>query len=128
MTLLTKKDSWAPYSNYYASQRYKSLIEHNNDLYLCIETHNSTDYFDEAKFEKIGSGQKINPYYYRWLNIPSTNSDITCNIQESFDDELNVITDLKITVLNGIMNDGKSLNIIFNSIDSSYYSPNNMFL
>lgn len=55
MTLLKSNDFWKPNTYYYSTDRYKSLIEHNNTLYICNESHLSQDEFDDSKFTSMGS-------------------------------------------------------------------------
>lgn len=57
MPLLKANDFWKPNTYYYATDRYKSLIEKDNTLYICSESHFSQDEFDATKFVGIsGSG------------------------------------------------------------------------
>lgn len=57
MPLLKANDFWKPNTYYYATDRYKSLIEKDNTLYICNESHLSQDEFDATKFVGIsGSG------------------------------------------------------------------------
>ena len=57
MPLLKANDFWKPNTYYYATDRYKSLIENDNTLYICSESHLSQDEFDATKFVGIsGSG------------------------------------------------------------------------
>lgn len=56
MPLLKANDFWNPNTYYYATERYKSLIENNNTLYICNESHLSQDEFDDSKFTSMGSG------------------------------------------------------------------------
>ena len=57
MPLLKSNDFWKPNTYYYATERYKSLIEYDNTLYICTESHLSQDEFDETKFNVVsGSG------------------------------------------------------------------------
>ena len=54
MPLLKANDFWKPNTYYYATERYKSLIENDNTLYICTESHFSQDEFDATKFVGIG--------------------------------------------------------------------------
>ncbi len=57
MPLLKANDFWKPNTYYSATDRYKSLIENDNTLYICNESHLSQDEFDATKFVGIsGSG------------------------------------------------------------------------
>lgn len=57
MGVLTSKDFWNPNTHYYSDSRYKHLIEHNNQLYVCTESHISGASFDFTKFTSVsGSG------------------------------------------------------------------------
>lgn len=57
MPLLKSNDFWKPNTYYYSTNRYKSLIEYDNILYICTMSHLSGDVFDEAKFNVVsGSG------------------------------------------------------------------------
>ena len=49
MPLLKSNDFWKPNTYYYATERYKSLIEKDNTLYICKESHFSQDEFDATK-------------------------------------------------------------------------------
>lgn len=57
MPLLKANDFWKPNTYYYATDRYKSLIEYDNTLYICTMSHLSGDVLDETKFNVVsGSG------------------------------------------------------------------------
>lgn len=54
MPLLKSNDFWKPKTYYYNTERYKSLIEKDNTLYICNESHLSQDEFDATKFNVVG--------------------------------------------------------------------------
>lgn len=56
MPIFKKQDMWKPNTFYYATERYKSVIEYNNQLYVCTDTHKSNDNFDVTKFSTPGEG------------------------------------------------------------------------
>lgn len=56
MPIFKKQDMWMPNTFYYATERYKSVIEYNNQLYVCTDTHKSNDNFDIAKFSTPSEG------------------------------------------------------------------------
>jgi hypothetical protein len=56
MPLLKANDFWKPNTYYYATDRYKSLIENDGILYVCNESHLSDNIFNDSKFTSIGSG------------------------------------------------------------------------
>lgn len=38
MPIFKKQDMWMPNTFYYATERYKSVIEYNNQLYVCTDS------------------------------------------------------------------------------------------
>lgn len=57
MPLLKSNDFWKPNTYYYSTERYKSLIEYDNTLYICTMSHLSGDVFDETKFNVVSGSE-----------------------------------------------------------------------
>lgn len=53
---LISSDFWKANTSYVSTGRYKSFIMYNGALYICNETHLSTDEFDANKFDAINAG------------------------------------------------------------------------
>lgn len=72
MALLRANDFWQPNTYYYSTNRYKSLIENNNLLYLCNESHLSGDVFDVTKFNIVNGYPKIEQYTEAQMPLPTS--------------------------------------------------------
>ena len=73
MPLLKANDFWKPNTYYYATDRYKSLIEKDNTLYICNESHLSQDEFDATKFVEISGFVARDTYLNIVANYPPAN-------------------------------------------------------
>lgn len=63
MNPLRTNDYWKANENYTSSDRYRPIIVHDYKLYICVESHTSTNDFNDNidKFIKIGGGGSITP-------------------------------------------------------------------
>ena len=59
MPIFKKQDMWIPNKQYYSTNRQKSVVLHQDKLYVCNTTHTSTDTFDESKFTSLGGGSSF---------------------------------------------------------------------
>ncbi len=121
MPLLTKKDFWYQNTNYLKTDRMQSLVSYNNELYLCIESHKSSDTFDNTKFTKLYAGNSntnYNPIIYN-LDLEANPTYINVQVQ----DELlfNSYDDIIINI-NSSTEVNNSIIIDFNNIDNTLYS------
>lgn len=56
MPLYRKPDFWNPNTNYISTDRYKSVIIHNNQNYICNTSHLSDTSFNQNYFTLLGGG------------------------------------------------------------------------
>lgn len=62
MSNLKANDFWRPNQSYYASDRVKTLLLHDDKFYVCREPHLSGSTFDPTKFILVsGSGGGLIP-------------------------------------------------------------------
>lgn len=82
MPLFKTNDFWMPNTFYYATERYKSVIEYNNQLYVCTDTHKSEDTFNTSKFNTLsGSGGSLVENLWDIDATTITNPPTTVNIK-----------------------------------------------
>ncbi len=91
MSNLKANDFWRPNQSYYASDRVKTLLLHDDKFYVCSEPHLSGSTFDPSKFILVsggGSGGSLVPVG-NWDIASSTTSggivESTITLTEPYD-------------------------------------------
>lgn len=75
MSILKVNDFWRSGEKYIATSRYKSLLLYENKFYVCIESHESGNTFNENidKFLLVSGGTDTNRYAGEWdLSVGNT--------------------------------------------------------
>lgn len=129
MALFTRKDFWKENSNYIKTDRLQSLVVYENELYLCIESHMSTNTFDSDKFTKVASNENavsVIDYIPQNITLDLETSTYTVNMQEInmqeiIGETITTYNDMYI-LINSSTELDNTLYIDFNNIDFTKYT------
>lgn len=121
MPVLTKKDFWYQNTNYLKTDRMQSLVSYNNELYLCIESHKSSDTFDNTKFTKVYAGNSNTNYNPITYNLDLEANPTYINVQVQDELLFNSYDDIIINI-NSSTEINNSITIDFNNIDNTLFS------